>query len=506
MNVKSFEKKEKNTAELTVVISPEEFDKAVDAAYKKNKGKISIPGFRKGKAPRKIIENMYGANLFFEDAIEIIHPDAYRFGVENEKLNPVGMPTVTDIDIAEDKTVTVTYSLALYPEVVLGEYKGLSAEKYDETVTDDDINNELEAVRNRNARMVTVERVAKLGDTAMISFEGFIDGVPFAGGQNDNYPLVIGSRKFIPGFEDGVIGLSAGDEKDLDLVFPEEYADEFAGKAVVFKIKVLEVKESQPPELDDEFAKDVSEFDTLEEYKNSLKDTVAENKKKEVEKAFEDALLTQVIENMECEVPDMMIEDQIDSAIQNFNYSLSTYGMDIEMYFETMNITMETFRENMRPSSEKQLKISLALEKIAETENIEPTEEEIDEGYKKLADKYGMEMDAAKSSINPAVVLNELKAYKASQLVIDSATATKPKKLTKKTTKKADDAADTDGAAPEEEAAKPAAKKPAAKKTGTTAAAKEKKEPAAKTDTDDKPKKTTKKTPKKTDETPDETK
>ena len=498
MNVKSFEKKEKSTGELTVEISAEEFDAAVNEAYKKNRNQIAVPGFRKGKAPRKIIENMYGASIFFDDALDILYPQAYGFAVEQEKLSTIGQPAVLDVDFGEDKTVVVKYSVSLYPEVALGDYLGVHAEKPEAQITDEEIDDEITSVRRRNARIQTADKAAEKGDTVVIDYEGFIEGVPFEGGKAEGTNLILGSDQFIPGFEEKIEGMAAGDEQEIDLVFPNDYTDEFAGKPVMFKVKVVEVKESILPELDDEFAKDVSEFDTLEEYKNSVQEKLAEKKTSEAERAYEDNIMTKVIENMECELPEVMISEQIDSAIQNFNYNLSRQGMDVDMYLKMMHVTMDTFRENMRPSAEKQLKIGLSLENIAELEKIEATEEEIEEGYKKMAERYGVELEAAKDALNVDVIVREVKLRKASELVCDSAVAEKPEakaeekkeskpkaksgakvkasakdeaeaKTEKKTTKKA---ADTKTTAKKTTTTK---KTPAAKKTAKTAKAAEEK-------------------------------
>lgn len=438
MNVKNFEKKEKNVGELTVEISTAEFDEAVNSAYKKNKNKISIPGFRKGKAPRKIIENMYGISVFYDDAMDILYPQAYGFGVEQEKLATVGKPTVLDVDMSDGNEVTVKYLVSLYPEVTMGEYKGLSAKKSDIQVTEQEIDDEILNTRKRNARIQTVDRASKDGDTVVIDFEGFIDGVPFEGGKGEGHNLVLGSSKFIPGFEEQIEGMAPGDEREINLVFPEDYTDEFAGKPVMFKIKVHEVMESILPEMDDEFAKDVSEFDTMDEYKNSIKEKISLTKKTEADKAFEDNVMTKVVENMECDIPEVMINEHVDGAIQNFNYNLAQQGMDVDMYLSMMNVSMDAFRENMRPSAERQLKIGLALEKIAELEKIEPSEEDMEEGYRKMAERYGVELDVAKDALNSDAIAREIKLMKASELVCNSAIEDNEEKkpAAKKTTKK----------------------------------------------------------------------
>ena len=441
MNVTSYEKKEKNIGELTVEVTAAEFDEAVNSAYKKNKGKISVPGFRKGKAPRKIIENMYGASIFYEDAIDILFPTAFAFGVEQEKLKTVGRPSVLDVNIGDDKSATIKYSIALYPEVTIGEYKGIAANRADDTVTDEEIDGEINTVRQRNARIQTVDRSSIDGDTVVIDYEGFIEGAPFEGGKSEGYSLVLGSQKFIPGFEEQIVGMSAGDDREINLVFPDEYTEEFAGKPVTFKIKAHEVKENILPEADDEFAKDVSEFDTLADYRADVKAKLEEKKKKDNDRAFEDDVMTKVVDTLVCDIPEVMVQEQIDTALQNFNYNLSKNGLDIDMYLEMMHITLDMFKQSMRPSAEKQLKIGLALEKIAELENITPTEEEMDEGYKMMATRYGVDEKTAKEALAVDVIEREMKLKKAADLVLDSVTA------------------DTSEAQPEEKTAKKAAKK-----------------------------------------------
>lgn len=433
MNVKSVEKKEKNTAELTVEVSAEKFEEAVNAAYKKNKSKIAIPGFRKGKAPRKIIENMYGASLFYEDAVEILYPEAFEFAVAEEKLNIVGQPGLLDVDISDDKKLTMKYAVSLYPEVKLGEYKGLSGAKPAVKVFKKEIDEEVETMRKRNARIEVAERAAKDGDTANIDFEGFLEGVPFDGGKGEGFNLVLGSGQFVPGFEEQVVGMSAGEEKEINITFPENYTAELAGKPVVFKVKVNEVKESILPELDDEFAKDVSEFDTLEEYKNSVKERLTEQKKAEIEKSFKDEIITKVVDNMECEVPDAMVDERVESTIQSYNYNLSAQGLTFENYLQMMGMNIDEFRTTMRPAAEKQVKIDLAIEKIAEVEDFSVSEEEIEAEYKTLAEKYKVEAEEAKKFIPEDSIKKQIQAMKAEELVFSSAVV--EKKAAKKSEK-----------------------------------------------------------------------
>ncbi|MGE4485607.1 MAG: trigger factor [Oscillospiraceae bacterium] len=433
MNVKSFEKKEKNTAELTVEVSAEKFEEAVNQAYRKNRNSISVPGFRKGKAPRKIIENMYGASVFYEDAIEILYPQAFEFAVTSEKLSIVGQPGLLDVNISDEKIVTIKYSVALYPEVKMGEYKGITAPKESVRILKKDVDEEIEQIRKRNARIVTADREAATGDTAIIDFEGFLDGKPFEGGKGTDYSLVLGSGQFIPGFEEQVVGMKAGEERDINVSFPEEYTADLAGKPVVFKVKLCEVKESILPELDDEFAKDVSEFDTLEAYRNSIKDNLTERKKSQADKAFEEAVMDKIIEGMACEVPDAMVDERINQTIQSYSYNLSSQGMSFENYLQMMGTNMDDYKASMRPSAEKQIKADIALEQIAKTEDFEVSDEEAEAKYSEFAEKYSMEMDAVKKAINEDAVKQQIKIEKAEKLIYS--TAVTEKKKTAKTEK-----------------------------------------------------------------------
>jgi trigger factor len=479
LNVKNYEQKDKKTAELTVEVTAEEFDKALEQAFKKNKNQISVPGFRKGKAPRKIIEKMYGASVFYNDALDIILPTVCSHGVSEKELRTVGYPKIQNVDFGDDKSAVVTYTVELYPEVKLGQYKGISAVKPAVSVDDNAVASEIAGIQLRNARIQTAERPAINGDTAVIDFEGFVDGVPFEGGKGEDYELVLGSNTFIPGFEEKLQGMKTGEERDLDLVFPKEYKEDLAGKPVIFKVKLKEVKEKILPELDDEFAKDVSEFDTLEEYKNSIREKLLAGKKEESDKAFEDAVLTKVVEGMECEVPDAMIEDYLDGYIENFSRQLASYGMELGQYLSMLGTNIEAFRDNIRPNSEKQIKATLALEKIAELEKLQPAEEEIEANYKEMSEKYGVEIDVAKQSVPKDSIVRELNLRAASKLLVENAIAEEPSEETaeaaaetapeeapakeKKTSAKKAKADDT--AATKTEEAETAEKKPAAKKT-----------------------------------------
>ena len=461
MKVTSCEKKENIKAELTVVVTPEEFDKAVEESYRKNKSQIALPGFRKGKAPRKLIENMYGKSVFYDDALEAILPAVCEHGVADSELRIVGYPQIQDVDFADDMSVTVKYEVELYPEVTIGEYKGMKAVKPEAVVEDAAIDSEVASVQLRNARIQTAERPAMGGDTVTIDFEGFVDGVAFEGGKGENYELELGSNTFIPGFEEKLNGMQVGEERDLDLVFPQEYKEDLAGKPVIFKVKLNEVKEKILPELDDEFAKDVSEYDTMEEYKNSIRENLTTAKQAEKQKAFEDGVMTALAKTVENEIPEAMVKDVIDNQMQNMAQQLASYGMQLEQYMGMMGMNEDAFRENMKPSALQQVKITLALEKIAELEKFEPSEEEIEKYYTDMAERYGVEADMVKQSVPQESVVRDLGIQAASKFVVENAVAVAPSEDESETDEEdeAGEKAETD----KEE--KPAPKKTAAKKT-----------------------------------------
>ena len=423
MNVKSIEKKEKNTADLVINFTEEEFDKAVNGAYLKNKSKLAVPGFRKGHVPRRIIESMYGKEVFYEDAIEALYPQGISCAIESGDLQIVGRPSVSDFKIQDDKSVDLTYLIALYPEVTLGEYKGIKAPKRTVEVTDDDVNADIEGTRKRNARIQTVERAAQDGDTANIDFEGFLDGKPFDGGKGEGFDLVLGSHQFVPGFEEQVIGMSAGEEKDLDITFPEDYHEGLAGKAVVFHVKVNKVSESILPELDDEFVKDVSEFNTLDEYKASIRERIEKQKTAESNAEFREAVMNKVLEGVTAEIPDAMGEEQIDNMISNYSYNLSAQGMSFEKYLQMMGMTVENYRTYMRPVAEKQLKTEVTMRKIAETEDFEITADEVEAEYKAASERYSTPVEELKKVVGEDSIKSQLKLDKAEELVYSSAEA-----------------------------------------------------------------------------------
>jgi len=467
MKVNGVNPKEKSTAQLIVEVPASVFEEALEKVYRKNRGGIMVPGFRKGKAPRKIIERMYGNSVFYEDAINDIAPDAFDHAVEAEGLKSVGRPSVEDVDIADDKTLTLTFITAIYPTVTLGAYKGLAAEKVLETVKKKDIDAELEMLQKRNARVQSVERKAKNGDTAVIDFEGFLAGVAFEGGKGEGHELVLGSDSFIPGFEVQVVGMKAGDEKEINVTFPEEYTPELAGKDVVFQVKCQAVKEQILPELDDEFAKDVSEFDTLEAYKKDIKARLTKERAEKADSAFQEAIMKQAVENMTAEIPDAMVEQALDGMMRDFYYSISSQGMDPGQYLQMMGMDMDGFRAGSRATALARIQTGLLLDAVAEAEAIAIEATEIEAEYARLAEQYDKDAETLKKSIPVEELTGDLKRKKASDMIYDSA------KVEKEVTKKEAEA--------ESEAEETApAKKPAAKKTATA------KKPAAKKETETK--------------------
>ena len=485
MNIKSSEKNEKNEIEYIIEIDAEEFDAAMGESYKKNRNQIAVPGFRKGKAPRKIIERMYGASIFHNDALDILVPQVLSFVFDKSDTKLVGYPQVEGVDIKEDGSgAEITIVATQYPDVKLGEYKGLSAVKPVVEIPDSDIDEEIEVTRLRNARIEKAERPAANGDTAVIDFEGLIDGKPFEGGSAKEYELELGSNTFIPGFEEKMLGMSVGDERQLELVFPDGYAEPLAGKPVTFKVKLNDLKEKILPDVDDEFVKDVSEFDTLDEYRESIREKFRKQKQADADTLFENALMEKVIESMEADVPEAMVEEQLETAMNNFAGQVSAYGMDPAMYLQMTNTTPEEFREKMRVSSDKQVRTMLALEKIAELEGIEVSEEEIENEYKEASERFKEEVENLKASVPEETIRHDITLRRAAMVVLDSATAEPPpeeggdtpkkppakKKAAPKAKTEADGAAAADAAdaveaqADTKDAAKAPAKKPAAKK------------------------------------------
>ena len=367
MTVKSCEKLEKSRVALTIETSAEEFEAAVNKAYLKMRGKINVPGFRVGKAPRKIIEKMYGAEVFYEEAVNIILPDAYEAAVKEQELEVVGYPQV-ELESCTKDGVVFKCTVAVYPEVKLGQYKGLEAPKAEVKVVAADVNARLKEMADRNSRLVSVERAVKKGDTADIDFEGFDNGVAFDGGKGENFDLEIGSGSFVPGFEDQLIGMKAGEEKDIDITFPENYTPELAGKPVVFHVKVNEVKEKQVPAIDDEFAKDVSEFDTLKDLKADIKKKLTAERTESAQRAFEDVLMAKVAEGIEADIPEEMVELQAERMMEQFKQQLASQGIPFDQYLKMTNTAEADFRKQAQGPAADQVKMDLAVEAIIKAE------------------------------------------------------------------------------------------------------------------------------------------
>ena len=439
MTVKNIEKNG-NQATIVVEIDKELMESGVQKAYLKARKNIQIPGFRKGKAPRYLIEKMYGAHVFYEDGLEEIFPEVYKTAVVDQDLKAIGRPSLTDMDISEEGIVTLTLTTDTYPEVTLGEYKGLKVEKAEATVTDEQVQAELDRMAQNVASTETVEGAAKMGDTANIDFEGFDNGVPFDGGKGENFDLKLGSNSFVPGFEEQVVGMSAGEEKDIDITFPEDYHKELAGKAVVFHVKCNKVTTTIVPALDDEFAKDVSEFETLEALTADIRAKALENAQKQIDSAFEQAAVDKAAENTTVDMPNALIEAELDNQMERFGYQLQMSGYSMEQYAKMMGGDLNTMRNAFRPAAEKQAKVNVTLEKIIEVENITVTDEEVEAEYAAVATQYSLEVEKVKTMVPAEEIQTSLKTRKAVKVIVDNAKATKPtkaKKTTKKTTKTA---------------------------------------------------------------------
>ena len=452
MTVKSCEKVEKSQVALTVEVSAAEFEAAIEKAYQKMRKKINVQGFRPGKAPRKIIEGMYGAEVFFEEAINIAFPEAYEAAVKEKELQVVGYPTVEMVGECTKEGFTFKATAPVYPEVTLGQYKGLSAPKDEVKVTAADVDERLKQLSDRNTRLVSVDREAKEGDTAVIDFEGFLDGKPFDGGKGENHSLELGSHSFVPGFEEQVVGMKAGEEKDIDITFPEDYHADLAGKAVVFKVKVHEVKEKEVPTMDDEFAKDVSEFDTLKELKADLKKKITEERQKDADRAFADTLMDQVAEGITADIPDAMVEAQCHQFLDNFKMQIAQQGIPYDQYLKLTGMDEAKLLEDAKEPALRQVKMDLAVAAIIKAENIEASDEDVEAEFQKLADQYSMDLEMVKKYLHADQVKDQIISQKAVDIVVESATATKPEKKTakkstaKKTTKKAETAETAEGA------------------------------------------------------------
>ena len=426
MNVKSIEKKG-NEAVIVVEIDKELMESGVNKAYMKARKSIQIPGFRKGKAPRKMIEAMYGAHVFYEDGLEEIFPEVYKAAVLDQDVKAIGRPSLTDMQISEDNIVTLTLTTEVYPEVTLGQYKGLEVEKMEVSVSDEQVAAELDRMAQNVASTENVDRPAEMGDTTNIDYEGFDNGVPFEGGKGENFDLKLGSGHFVPGFEDQIVGMSAGEEKDINITFPEDYHADLAGKPVVFHVKVNKVTVTSVPALDDEFAKDVSEFETLEELKADIRAKAEEQAEKQAKSAFENAAVEKAAENTTVDMPKALVDSELDTQMERFAYQLQMSGYSMEQYAKMMGGDMNSLRNAFRPQAEKQAKISVTLEKIVEAEGITVSDDEINEEFEKLAKDYSLELDKVKQMVPMDELTGSLKTRKAVKLIVDSAVAVAPK-------------------------------------------------------------------------------
>ena len=429
MNVKSVEKNENNTAKVVLEVEKDQFQTALDKAYRKVKNTIYIPGFRKGKAPRKIVEGMYGANVFYEDAINLIFPEIWEQATTESELKVVGSPSVSDLNVDENGNLVLTIECGLYPVATLGQYKGLEAPKAAVTVTDEEVDEDIKQLASRNSSISTVERAAKDGDTVIIDFDGYMDGVAFDGGKGENYTLRLGSGTFIPGFEEQVVGMAAGDEKDVEVTFPADYGtQELAGKPATFKVKVHEVKETLVPELDDEFAKDVSETaETLEDLKKERREKLEKDKSDEAEHNFKNEVVKKAMDNLEVVIPDAMVEAQLDDMMNQYAMNMQSSGFTLEQYAQMMGTTIQGLREQSREGAVQQIRNTLLLEKVAEEENIQVSDEELEEEYQTMAKEYDMDVEKVKEYLPLEDLRKEKQLQKAMDLIVDNAVATEPK-------------------------------------------------------------------------------
>lgn len=473
------EKKENNVAEITMTIPAAKFDEAMDKSFRKNVKYITVHGFRKGKAPRKLIEKTYGESIFYDDAVDFVCQDAYTEAIKELELDPVDMPKLEVKEIGSGKDLVLGVTVTVKPEVELGEYKGMKLQDIVHTVSDEDVDAELKRRQERNSRLVSVEdRAVENGDVANIDFEGFDNGVAFPGGKGENHDLEIGSGSFIPGFEEQIVGKNIGDEFDVNVTFPEEYhAEDLKGKPVVFKVKVNSIQYKELPELDDEFAKDVSEFDTLDELKADIKAKMEEDAAKRTKQDKENAAMEKIIEEMKVDVPQCMIDKRIENIVRENDMRMSQQGISFEQYLTYMGSTLDQFKEQMKPMAERQVKGTLALEQIAKLENIEISEEDLDKNLTEMAQAYKMELDKLKEILRDEDLENikeDMKIAKASEFVVENTSWTKAKAATKKAAKTEEGekktAKKTAAKTTTKTASKPAAKKTAAKKTTTKAA------------------------------------
>ena len=416
---------EKNMVKLTIEVPAEELEKAIDAAYKKQKNQISIPGFRKGKVPRAMVEKMYGVEVFYEDAANTLMQQNYPSAVEESGVDIVSRPSIDVVQIEKGKPFIYTAEVAVRPEVTLGKYMGVTVTKIDTSVSDDEVAEALEQQRNNNARTISVtDRPVAVGDTAVIDFEGFVDGVAFEGGKGENHPLEIGSHTFIDNFEDQLVGKNAGDEVEVNVTFPEQYqAADLAGKPATFKVKINEIKAKELPELDDEFAQDVSEFDTLAEYKESLKKNLEEKKENEAKRTKEDEAVQKIIDKSKMNIPEAMIDTQCETMIEEFAQRIAQSGLSMDQYLQFSGLTVDGLKEQVRPEALSRIQASLVLEQIAKDENIEVSDDDVNAEIEKMAASYGMEADKLKEYMGDAEkesMKKDLAINKAVELVMSN--------------------------------------------------------------------------------------
>jgi trigger factor len=426
MILKNVEKKENNTAAFVVESDAAEFEKAVNDAYRKNRSSISIPGFRKGKAPRAVIEGMYGPEVFYQDAMDELAPAAYEFGLKESGLKTVGAPSISDVNITDDRAVAYTFSVSVYPEVTLGQYKGVEALKPSADVTDEDVEAELNATRKRNARMIDIDdRPARMGDTADIDFDGYLNGERFDGGKAEGHKLELGSNSFVPGFEDQVVGMKIGEEKDINITFPEDYVPELAGKDVVFKVKLNSLTMPELPELDDEFAKDVSEFDTLDEYKASIRENLTKTRAERAEAAFKDAVMFQAAENITADIPEVMIEEKEEDILRNYagQFGLRDRSVSLDEIKKMMGINDEIMEKSIRPAALSQVKTDLLLDAVMEAEELADTDEAFEAYVSKTAEEVGATAEQLKQYFGEDFMRHEFRKELATNLIVDSAVA-----------------------------------------------------------------------------------
>ena len=426
MILKNVEKKENNIAAFVVESDAAEFEKAVNDAYRKNRSSISIPGFRKGKAPRAVIEGMYGPEVFYQDAMDELAPAAYEFGLKESGLKTVGAPSISDVNITDDRAVAYTFSVSVYPEVTLGQYKGVEALKPSADVTDEDVEAELNATRKRNARMIDIDdRPARMGDTADIDFDGYLNGERFDGGKAEGHKLELGSNSFVPGFEDQIVGMKVGEEKDINITFPEDYVPELAGKDVVFKVKLNSLTMPELPELDDEFAKDVSEFDTLDEYKASIRENLTKTRAERAEAAFKDAVMFQAAENITADIPEVMIEEKEEDILRNYagQFGLRDRSVSLDEIKKMMGINDEIMEKSIRPAALSQVKTDLLLDAVMEAEELADTDEAFEAYVSKTAEEVGASADQLKQYFGEDFMRHEFRKELATRLIVDSAVA-----------------------------------------------------------------------------------